>query len=139
DPSNFTGALRPVEQVSYEDVQSWISALHLLSKSPEKGIEKELAELIPGHKAGDIYRLPTEAEWEFVVRGRGQYNDKYHFGSQESQLGDYAWFYGNSGNQTHPVAQKKPLVIDGKEFYDMHGNVWEWTHDWYGNKLSGGK
>lgn len=135
DPSSFKGGLRPVEQVSYEDVQNWITALNDLSKSGEKSLD----ELIPGHKAGDIYRLPTEAEWEYVVRGRGQYNDTYHFGNQESQLGDYAWFSGNSGDQTHEVAQKKPLIVDGKEFYDMHGNVWEWTHDWYGSNLPGGK
>ena len=134
-PSDFKGDLRPVEQVSYADVQGWITALNELSKSGEKGLD----ELIPGHKAGDVYRLPTEAEWEYVIRGRGSLNDTYHFGNQASQLGDYAWFSGNSGNQTHEVAQKKPLIVDGKEFYDMHGNVWEWTHDWYGDKLPGGK
>jgi len=134
DPSNFKGDTKPVEQVSYEDIQTWITALNELSQTGEPA----LIDLIPGHKKGDVYRLPTEAEWEFVVRGRGQYNDKYHFGSQESQLGDYAWFNGNSGNETHPVGQKKPLVIGGKEFYDMHGNVWEWVHDWYQSSLPGG-
>lgn len=134
DPSNFKGDTRPVEQVSYEDIQTWIKGLNELSQNGEAS----LADLIPGHKKGDVYRLPTEAEWEFVVRGRGQYNDTYHFGNQESQLGDHAWFSGNSGSQTHPVGQKKPLVINGREFHDMHGNVWEWVHDWYGDKLPGG-
>lgn len=134
DPSNFKGDTLPVEKVSYEDIQTWIKALNDLSVAGEPA----LADLIPGHKKGDVYRLPTEAEWEFVVRGRGQYNDTYHFGSQESQLGDYGWYSGNSGNKTHPVAQKKPLVIGGKEFYDMHGNVWEWVQDWYQSSLPGG-
>lgn len=134
DPSNFKGDTRPVEKVSYEDIQTWINGLNELSQNGEPS----LADLIPGHKKGDVYRLPTEAEWEFVVRGRGQYNDTYHFGNQESQLGDHAWFSGNSGSQTHPVGQKKPLVINGREFHDMHGNVWEWVHDWYGDKLPGG-
>lgn len=134
DPSNFKGDTRPVEQVSYEDIQTWTKALNELSAAGEPA----LADLIPGHKKGDVYRLPTEAEWEFVIRGRGQYNDTYHFGSQEAQLGDYGWYSGNSGNQTHPVGQKKPLVIGGKDFYDMHGNVWEWVHDWYQSNLPGG-
>jgi len=134
DPSNFKGDTRPVEKVSYEDIQTWIKGLNELSQAGEPS----LADVIPGHKKGDIYRLPSEAEWEFVVRGRGQYNDTYHFGNQESQLGDHAWFSGNSGSQTHPVGQKKPLVINGREFHDMHGNVWEWVHDWYGDKLPGG-
>lgn len=134
DPSNFKGDTRPVEKVSYEDIQTWINGLNELSQNGEAS----LADLIPGHKKGDVYRLPTEAEWEFVVRGRGQYNDTYHFGSQEAQLGDHAWFSGNSGSQTHPVGEKKPLMIGGREFHDMHGNVWEWVHDWYGDKLPGG-
>ncbi len=134
DPSNFKGDTRPVEKVSYEDIQTWIKGLNELSQNGEPS----LVDIIPGHKKGDVYRLPTEAEWEFVVRGRGQYNDTYHFGNQEAQLGDHAWFSGNSGSQTHPVGQKKPLVINGREFHDMHGNVWEWVHDWYGDKLPGG-
>lgn len=136
DPSNFKGDTRPVEKVSYEDIQTWMKGLNELSQAGEPS----LSDLIPGHKKGDVYRLPTEAEWEFVVRGRGQYNDTYHFGSQESQLGDHAWFSGNSGSQTHPVGQKKPLVINGREFHDMHGNVWEWVHDsWDGSSpLKGG-
>lgn len=134
DPSNFKGDTRPVEQVSFDDIQTWIKGLNELSQVGEPA----LIELIPGHKKGDVYRLPTEAEWEFVVRGRGQYNDTYHFGSQESQLGDYAWFGGNAGGQTHPVGQKKSLVIGGKEFSDMHGNVWEWVQDWHQSSLPGG-
>jgi formylglycine-generating enzyme required for sulfatase activity len=80
---------------------------------------------------GDIYRLPTTDEWEFVVRGRGQLNDVYYFGHDVSRLRDYAWFYDNSDKESHPVAQKLPLVVDGNAFYDMLGNVWEIVEPWY--------
>jgi len=134
DPSEYKGDTRPVEQVSYDDIQTWIKALNELSAAGEP----TLVDVIPSHQKGDVYRLPTEAEWEFVVRGRGKYNDTYHFGNQESQLGDYGWYRENSGGETHPVAVKKPLVIGGKEFYDMHGNVWELVQDRFQWNLPGG-
>jgi hypothetical protein len=125
DPSHFKGDLHPVEMVSYDDVQIWLKALNELSVAGEP----DLADLIPDHKMGDFYRLPTNDEWEFVVRGGGQYNGMYHFGDQQSQVGEYAWFARNSDNKTHPVAQKKPLITERKEFYDMYGNVMEWVHN----------
>ena len=134
DPSKFKGDTRPVENVKDGDLPKWLMALNELSAAGEPA----LFELIPGHKKGDVYRLPTEAEWEFVVRGRGQFNDAYYFGNKESELGDYAWFSRNSGHQTHPVAEKKPLVVDGKRFYDMHGNVWERVQDRFKDELLGG-
>ncbi|MDZ4677899.1 MAG: SUMF1/EgtB/PvdO family nonheme iron enzyme, partial [Oligoflexia bacterium] len=135
DPSNFKGDLHPVEKVSYEEIKTWISALNDLSQAGDPALN----DLFPGHKKGDVYRLPSEAEWEFVIRGRGQFNDAFHFGNNEADLGKYAWFSGNSGSTTHPVAKKDPLIVNGKEFYDMHGNVWEWVEDAWADKLPGGK
>lgn len=74
-----------------------------------------------------MYRLPTEAEWEYAARSGGK-NEKYAGTSNESELGDYAWYSINSGSKTHPVGQKKP---NGLGIYDMSGNVWEWVNDWY--------
>jgi formylglycine-generating enzyme required for sulfatase activity len=54
--------------------------------------------------------------------------------TSESNLGDYAWYYANSGGKTHPVGQKRP---NGLGLYDMSGNVWQWCQDWYGNYPSG--
>ncbi len=92
---------------------------------------------------GDIYqaegfRLPTEAESEYMMRAAGKANGKYHFGDNEAHLKDYAWYSDNSDQKTHPVAELKPLTIDGRDFYDLHGNVWEWVHDWYASDLKGG-
>jgi len=98
----------PLENVSYDDAQKFIARLN----------QKE---------GTDIYRLPTEAEWEYACRARA--NTAYCFGDDESRLKEYAWYDENSSRKTHPVAQFKPNVWG---VYDMHGNVWEWCQDWYG-------
>jgi formylglycine-generating enzyme required for sulfatase activity len=136
DPSNFKGELNPVEQVSWDDIQLWLGALNELAAQGDAIV----SEVMPNHKPGEIYRLPTEAEWEFVVRARGKAQGTYHFDESETTLGEYAWYHVNAEKKTHPVAQKKPLVIDGREFYDLHGNVGEWTQDsWDGSSpLKGG-
>jgi formylglycine-generating enzyme len=108
NPSSFKGRDNPVERVSWNDVQEFIDRLN--------------------NQSGRKYRLPTEAEWEYAARSGGK-REKYSGTSQEADLGQYAWYSDNSGNQTHPMGEKRP---NGLGLYDMTGNVWEWCADWYG-------
>ena len=79
-------------------------------------------------RLGDDFRLPTEAEWEYACRAGTQTRFYYGDDPDYSELGEYAWYYGNSHNTAHPVGQKKPNAMG---LYDMYGNVSEWCSDWF--------
>ena len=110
NPSYYKGDNLPVEQVSWDDAQEFIKELNRLTKKK--------------------YRLPTEAEWEFAAGGGSTNRTKWAGTDVESSVGNYAWYYSNSGYQTHDVATKLPNSLG---LYDMSGNVWEWCNDWYGD------
>lgn len=107
NPSYFSGSQNPVEQVSWEDCQNFIVKLNIVT--------------------GRNFRLPTEAEWEYAARGGNKSMGYMYAGS--SALSDVAWYYDNSGYETHPVNQKQANELG---IYDMTGNVCEWCQDWYG-------
>ena len=114
NPSGFSGCSTcPVEQVSWDDVQSYITEMN---------------------KRGEgTYSLPTEAQWEYAARA-GSTTAFYNGGITETgydydpNLDAIGWYYYNSGSETHPVAGKAPNAWG---LYDMSGNVWEWCQDWY--------
>ena len=111
--SDFKGDDLPVERVSWNDIQEFIKKLN----------ERE---------STNKYCLPSEAEWEYATRAGT--TTSYSFGDSSSDLGDYAWYYSNSGDKLHPVGQKQPNPWG---LYDMQGNVWEWVQDLYHSSYDG--
>lgn len=79
------------------------------------------------------YRLPTDAEAEYVRRDLGRALTQYHFGNDEQELKKYAWHHENSKGVIHPVAELLPLKINGNPFYDLHGLLFEWCSNLYGD------
>ena len=112
NPSGFTGNMqRPVEQVSWNDCQAFISKLNELT--------------------GEAFRLPTEAQWEYAARGGNQAQGRLYSGSDA--IDDVAWYKSNSSSTTNPVKTKAPNELG---IYDMSGNVYEWCSDWKGSYSS---
>jgi formylglycine-generating enzyme required for sulfatase activity len=118
NPSRFQGAIvgnenadLPVDNVSWDDAVAFC---------------KKLSDLPEEKKAGLVYRLPTEAQWEYACRAGSK--TAYSFDDEEGLLPVYGWFYRNSSKRTHTVGLLEPNAWG---LYDMHGNVWEWCSDWY--------
>ena len=111
----------PVESVSWNDAITFCNKL-----SEREGLRPYYRSGVEEPSGGDGYRLPTEAEWEYACRAEG--TTRYIFGDNAASLGEFAWYDGNSGSNTHPVGQKRPNTFG---LYDMHGNVWEWCWDGY--------
>ena len=111
-PSHFTGKDLPVERVSWEDVNAFIRKLN--------------------SRCWDCYQLPTEAQWEYAARAGS--TTRYSFGEDQDSLDTYAWYGVNSSSRPHRVGTKR---ANAWGLYDMHGNVWEWVSDWYGQYENG--
>ncbi len=112
NPSRFKGQDLPVENVSWENCQTFLAKLNSMPIVRLRGL---------------LYRFPTEEEWEYACRAgaEGPYCRMAN-GTEvtEDTLGKVAWFADNCDKQTHPVGQKEPNAFG---LYDMLGNVWEWT------------
>ncbi|MBQ5664045.1 MAG: formylglycine-generating enzyme family protein [Bacteroidaceae bacterium] len=106
NPSEFKGDKKPVERVSWNDCQTFITKLNQLT--------------------GGKFRLPTEAEWEFAARGGVESKGYTYSGS--NRIGDVAWYSENSSSKTHDVGTKAANELG---IYDMSGNVYEWCQDFF--------
>ena len=114
NPSHFAGlnsAQHPVERVSWKDTEEFCW---------------KLSELAGEKQHRRVYRLPTEAEWEYACRAGSR--EAYFFGADDRLLDHHAWHSGNAGGHTHPVGTRKPNAWG---LFDMHGNVWQWCQDYY--------
>jgi formylglycine-generating enzyme required for sulfatase activity len=107
NPSHFKGKELPVETVSWDDTSDFCRKLNA------KG-------LLP---AGWHFALPSEAQWEYACRAGTT-------GEYAGDLDGMAWYLANSDSNTHAVGTK---MANGWGLRDMHGNVWEWCADWYGD------
>jgi len=114
NPSFFKGETLPVEKVSFEQAVAFCKALTKADRN-----EGRIA-------TNMIYRLPTEAEWEYACLAGAK--TAFSFGDSEAEADAYAWSAENANDKTNPVGQKKP---NANGMYDMHGNVWEWVVDWF--------
>ena len=121
NPSHFQGDdLRPVEKVSHADAVAYCAALTRQ--------EQAAGRLPPGY----AYRLPTEAEWEYACRAGSTH--RFSFGDDDQEADRHAWTEENSEGSTQPVGRKLPNAWG---LYDLHGNVWEWCHDWFADYPAG--
>ena len=110
NPSAYRDPDRPVDSVSWEDCQGFLSRL--------------------GGESGVPFRLPTEAEWEYAARSCGR-PERWAGTNRDDEVGAFAWFVANSGGASQPVGLKRPNRLG---LHDMSGNVWEWCQDWYGER-----
>lgn len=108
NPSHFKGENFPVERVSWENCQEFITKISV--------------------KTGIKFRFPTEAEWEYAARGGCLSKHCKYSGSNDSDIPQYVWFKENSQSHSQEIMTKQPNEL---ELYDMSGNIAEWCADWY--------
>jgi len=122
DVSDADLDLFPIEQVSWEDAQDFLKKLSALDEEARDGRQ---------------YRLPSEAEWEYACRGghliqeiiKDRHTLPFHLDRPSSSLSTAQANFGGNLGRTSKVGDYAPNAVG---LYDMHGNVWEWCADWYG-------
>ena len=124
NPSHFSAQGVGKAEVAGRDTSRYPA--ECISWEAAQGFCRELSDLPEEQSAGRVYRLPTEAEWEYACRAGT--TTRYAFGDDAANLGDYAWVCENAGGITHPVGQKNP---NRWGLFDVYGNVLEWCGDWF--------
>ena len=129
----------PVEDINWFEAAEFANRMSRKHNLPEVYDLRDGKVKVLGNNIYETqgYRLPTEAEQEYLLSDRGRSTSEYFTGVTSENIRDYAWFYIDTG--THAVKEKLALWVDGKDFYDLHGNVEEWGHDFVGTTLPGGK
>ena len=127
NPSYFTGAKNPVEQVSWNDCVEFCNELTAEVMGEEHCVYTIRGSSVTADFSKRGFRLPTEAEWEWAAMGGKTY--RWAGTDMENRLKKYAWYDANSGGKTHEVGQKE---ANGYGLYDMSGNVKEWIWDSFG-------
>ena len=123
NPSQYKGdPNRPVEWLTWADAKAYCATL----------TDRERAAGRIGNNV--VYRLPTEAEWEYACRAWTSTRFSHGDDPGYTNLTNYGWYSDNCGGTTHPVGQKLPNPWG---LYDMHGNVWEWCQDSLGSYAGG--
>ena len=125
DPERNNGESLPAVMVSWNDAREFCRRL------TQAALEKRI---IPD---GWTFALPSETQWEYACRAgsTSALNNGSNLSSEKGScisLDSLGWYDGNSARKLHPVAQKAP---NDWGIHDMHGNVWEWTNDWYADSL----
>ena len=114
NPSYYKDTRLPVENVNWDDADKFCQTLSTLLRQQGRNV---------------TFRLPTEAEWEYAVRG-GHLSPQQTKYAGSNIIENVAWYDIISGGATHVVGQKSPNALG---LYDMSGNVWEWCSDWFGD------
>ncbi len=115
NPSHFIGDSLPVESVSWIDIHALIDSLN--------------------RQSGNVlWRLPSEAEWEYAIRAGSSTNFYWGNDNNLSLINDYAWYSGNSSQSTHIVGRKHSNTWN---LFDMAGNIYEWCEDYYHDDYNG--
>jgi formylglycine-generating enzyme required for sulfatase activity len=127
NPALHRGEQLPVENVSWDQITQSGGFLDRLNHS---ALRAEI--LAQVRAAAGIFRLPTEAEWEYAARGGPHWRDGFPF-SGGNDIDTVAWYDRKHGDHTQPVAQKSPNQLG---IYDMSGNIWEWCQDVFTTDIS---